>query len=197
MAIGLLADLQGDHGAPLPCAPFMAVGEFGKNTPGVETMTLNSTSRTEFVQHEIPFKSTACIHMKICICNKVFEWFRALGSLACRTNFIFQFPTGTDVQWHCCDHAACRAHAHCSPMDSYFGQSHWPGWFRAAGDYLLPHISSSSFGPSTHLQPALWVWKAANTTVSTIEMVAKAFVNPRIQSGNQGYPQVWVGGWIF
>ena len=73
MAIGLLADLQGDHGAPLPCAPFMAVGEFGKNTPGVETMTLNSTSRTEFVQHEIPFKSTACIHMKICICNKVFE----------------------------------------------------------------------------------------------------------------------------
>jgi hypothetical protein len=82
-------------------------------------------------------------------------------------------------------------------MDSDFGQSHWPGWFRAAGDYLLPHISSSSFGPSTHLQPALWVWKAANTTVSTIEMVAKAFVNPRIQSGNQGNPQVWVGGWIF
>jgi hypothetical protein len=55
--------------------------------------------------------------------------------------------------------------------------------FRAAA-LDLPHI----------LQPALWVWKAANTTVSTIEMVAKAFVNPRIQSGNQGNPQVWVGG---
>ena len=56
------------------------------------------------------------------------------------------------------------------------------------------HMMLSVCVPSTHLQPALWVWKAANTTVSTIEMVAKAFVNPRIQSGNQGNPQVWVGG---
>jgi len=32
------------------------------------------------------------------------------------------------------------------------------------------HMMLSVCGPSTHLQPALWVWKAANTTVSTIEM---------------------------
>lgn len=32
------------------------------------------------------------------------------------------------------------------------------------------HMMLSVWGPSTHLQPALWVWKAANTTVSTIEM---------------------------
>ena len=44
MAIGLLADLQGDHGAPLPCAPFMAVGEFGKNTPRIR----NNDSKQHF-----------------------------------------------------------------------------------------------------------------------------------------------------
>ena len=38
------------------------------------------------------------------------------------------------------------------------------------------HMMLSVCGPSTHLKPALWVWKAANTTVSTIETDGSKFL---------------------